>query len=219
MVNVTWFKRCVYIILWCLRCGLRGGYVEIIGLDDDVHYQLNKLQSANLGSNVTGQLVMECVVNPPKSGQPSHDLYMKVCHSSKYLNHDHELFEVFQTKSFFSSNDALCDEEYFFCCSGKSWRVVVIESTCKTRAWSSERHRRNYVQRSDGCDVCLSSNTITSKSYRKSESMKIILNFYNSKNLCWHAVLETTLLNGDVWNDISYVYLVYNFAIKCPQKI
>lgn len=50
----------------------------MIGLDDEVHYQLNKLQSANLGSNVTGQLVMECVVNPPKKGQASHNQYMKV---------------------------------------------------------------------------------------------------------------------------------------------
>ena len=59
------------------ECGLRGGYVEVIGLDDDVHYQLNKLQSAQLGSNVTGQLVMDCIVNPPKEGEASYELFHK----------------------------------------------------------------------------------------------------------------------------------------------
>lgn len=59
------------------ECGLRGGYVEMINLDDDVHYQLNKLQSANLGANVTGQLVMDCIVDPPKDGDPSYQLFKK----------------------------------------------------------------------------------------------------------------------------------------------
>ncbi|XP_057291667.1 alanine aminotransferase 2-like isoform X2 [Hydractinia symbiolongicarpus] len=59
------------------ECGLRGGYVEVLGLSDDVHYQLNKLQSAQLGSNVTGQIAMDCIVNPPKEGEPSYELFMK----------------------------------------------------------------------------------------------------------------------------------------------
>lgn len=59
------------------ECGLRGGYVEILGLDANVHYQLNKLQSAQLGSNVTGQLVMDCIVNPPKPGDESYNLFMQ----------------------------------------------------------------------------------------------------------------------------------------------
>jgi len=59
------------------ECGLRGGYVEVIGVDEDVRYQLNKLQSAQLGSNVVGQLVMSCVVNQPKKGEPSYELFMQ----------------------------------------------------------------------------------------------------------------------------------------------
>lgn len=59
------------------ECGLRGGYLEVINLDDEVHYQLNKLQSANLGSNVTGQIVMDCIVNPPKEGDTSYELFQK----------------------------------------------------------------------------------------------------------------------------------------------
>lgn len=65
-------------ICYISRCGLRGGYLEVINLDSDVHYQLNKLQSANLGSNVTGQIVMECIVNPPKEGDASYELFQKV---------------------------------------------------------------------------------------------------------------------------------------------
>jgi len=59
------------------ECGLRGGYVEVIGLDQDIHYQLNKLQSAQLGSNVVGQVVMDCVVNQPKKGDASYDLFIQ----------------------------------------------------------------------------------------------------------------------------------------------
>jgi len=65
------------------RCGLRGGYLEVLNLSEEVHYQLNKLQSANLGSNVTGQIVMDCVVNPPKPGDASYNTFMKVSAHSR----------------------------------------------------------------------------------------------------------------------------------------
>lgn len=73
------FSKCLTKSAICIfRCGLRGGYLEVINLDSEVHYQLNKLQSANLGSNVTGQIVMECIVNPPKEGESSYELFQKV---------------------------------------------------------------------------------------------------------------------------------------------
>jgi len=59
------------------ECGLRGGYVEIVGIDDDVRYQLNKLQSAQLGSNVVGQVVLDCVVKTPSPGDASYDVFMQ----------------------------------------------------------------------------------------------------------------------------------------------
>ncbi|XP_047127231.1 alanine aminotransferase 2 [Hydra vulgaris] len=59
------------------ECGLRGGYVEVVGISNEVRYHLNKLQSAQLGSNVTGQLVLDCLVNPPKIGEPSYDLFVQ----------------------------------------------------------------------------------------------------------------------------------------------
>ena len=71
------------------ECGLRGGYVEVIGLDDDIHLQLNKLQSAQLGSNVVGQVVMDCVVNQPKEGDASYELFNKVLASRLGLGCSH----------------------------------------------------------------------------------------------------------------------------------
>jgi len=69
------------------ECGLRGGYVEHHNLSEDVNYQLNKLQSAQLGSNITGQLVLDCIMDPPIEGQPSYQQFNKekqgVLHSLK----------------------------------------------------------------------------------------------------------------------------------------
>lgn len=59
------------------ECGLRGGYVEIINLDPAVKSVLLKSVSAKLCSSVLGQCAMDCVVNPPKPGEPSYDLFIK----------------------------------------------------------------------------------------------------------------------------------------------
>ncbi|XP_067948201.1 alanine aminotransferase 1-like [Watersipora subatra] len=59
------------------ECGLRGGYVEVVNLDDDVMAMLNKLNSAKLCSNTHGQATMDCVVKPPQPGDPSYELFTK----------------------------------------------------------------------------------------------------------------------------------------------
>jgi alanine transaminase len=60
----------------CLRrCGSRGGYYELINLDKDVRVQVNKLISACLCSTAWGQAVMGAIINPPKPGEPSYELY------------------------------------------------------------------------------------------------------------------------------------------------
>jgi len=59
------------------ECGLRGSYVEIIGVDEETQYQLNKLQSAQLGSNVTGMIALDCVVKQPQPGDISYTLFNK----------------------------------------------------------------------------------------------------------------------------------------------
>jgi alanine transaminase len=57
------------------RCGSRGGYYELINLDNDVRMQVNKLISACLCSTAWGQAVMGAIINPPKEGEPSYELY------------------------------------------------------------------------------------------------------------------------------------------------
>uniref|UniRef100_A0A023GFF6 alanine transaminase n=1 Tax=Amblyomma triste TaxID=251400 RepID=A0A023GFF6_AMBTT len=59
------------------ECGLRGGYVEIINLDPAVKSVLLKSVSAKLCSSVLGQCAMDCVVNSPKPGEPSYELFIK----------------------------------------------------------------------------------------------------------------------------------------------
>ncbi|KAK2180270.1 hypothetical protein NP493_448g00003 [Ridgeia piscesae] len=59
------------------ECGFRGGYCEAVNLDPDVRAMLLKFLSAKLCPNVPGQCAIEVVVNPPKQGEPSYDLFMQ----------------------------------------------------------------------------------------------------------------------------------------------
>lgn len=47
-------------------------------MDPSVKVELKKLSSAQLCSSVLGQTCMDAVVNPPKPGEPSYELFMKV---------------------------------------------------------------------------------------------------------------------------------------------
>lgn len=57
------------------ECGRRGGYMEVTGLDDEVHAELYKACSVNLCSNLDGQIMMGLMVNPPKEDSPANELY------------------------------------------------------------------------------------------------------------------------------------------------
>ncbi|KAL8593027.1 hypothetical protein ACOMHN_017957 [Nucella lapillus] len=59
------------------ECGFRGGYAEVVNLDPGVKAMLVKSISAKLCSSVSGQAVMDVVVNPPRPGEPSYDLFKK----------------------------------------------------------------------------------------------------------------------------------------------
>lgn len=59
------------------ECGLRGGYSEVINLCPDVKAMYLKSISAMLCPTVLGQAVMDCVVAPPKEGEPSYPLWKK----------------------------------------------------------------------------------------------------------------------------------------------
>ncbi|CAF3618215.1 unnamed protein product [Rotaria socialis] len=62
---------------WHGECGSRGGYYELINIDKDVRVQVNKLISASLCSAAWGQAMMGAIINPPKEGEPSYELYKK----------------------------------------------------------------------------------------------------------------------------------------------
>ncbi|KAF2209400.1 hypothetical protein CERZMDRAFT_70287 [Cercospora zeae-maydis SCOH1-5] len=57
------------------ECGHRGGYYEMIGFDPEVVAQIYKFVSIMLCPPVVGQCIVELMVNPPKQGEPSYELY------------------------------------------------------------------------------------------------------------------------------------------------
>ncbi|XP_013787751.1 alanine aminotransferase 2-like [Limulus polyphemus] len=59
------------------ECGLRGGYCELINIDPEVKKMLLKSISAKLCPSVLGQIAMDCVINPPQPGEPSHETFIK----------------------------------------------------------------------------------------------------------------------------------------------
>eukprot|EP00823_Brevimastigomonas_motovehiculus_P003227 TRINITY_DN194_c1_g2_i1.p1 TRINITY_DN194_c1_g2~~TRINITY_DN194_c1_g2_i1.p1 ORF type:complete len:503 (-),score=123.07 TRINITY_DN194_c1_g2_i1:410-1888(-) len=59
------------------ECGQRGGYLELTNIDTEVRAQIYKLFCLNVCSNLSGQIVMGLVSNPPKKGDESYELYMK----------------------------------------------------------------------------------------------------------------------------------------------
>lgn len=59
------------------ECGLRGGYCEITNFNDDVRAILYKGLSSWLCSSILGQITMDCVINPPKPGEESYELFDK----------------------------------------------------------------------------------------------------------------------------------------------
>ncbi|RYG97754.1 aminotransferase class I/II-fold pyridoxal phosphate-dependent enzyme [archaeon] len=59
------------------ECGLRGGYLEIFGIPNEVKDELYKLASISLCSNTIGQIATGLMVQPPKTGEPSYSTYVK----------------------------------------------------------------------------------------------------------------------------------------------
>ncbi|XP_055340386.1 alanine aminotransferase 2-like [Paramacrobiotus metropolitanus] len=64
------------------ECGARGGYVEFHNFDQEVLDQLRKLLSIR-SSPSTGQLATFAMVNLPKPGDPSYDLFIKERESTR----------------------------------------------------------------------------------------------------------------------------------------
>ena len=56
LVNVHKFNLCA--CMCTSRCGIRGGYMQIVGLDDQVVEQIYKLLTVNLCPNTPGQVII-----------------------------------------------------------------------------------------------------------------------------------------------------------------
>jgi len=57
------------------ECGMRGGYYEAVNIDSEVMDQMYKLASVSLCSNLTGQVMMDLMVCPPKQGDESYPIF------------------------------------------------------------------------------------------------------------------------------------------------
>lgn len=54
------------------ECGRRGGYLELVNIASEVEDQILKLFSIGLCSNIAGQIMVGCMVNPPRPGDASY---------------------------------------------------------------------------------------------------------------------------------------------------
>ena len=59
------------------ECGKRGGYMQMENIREEIIALFYKMVSVNLCPNLVGQLVTGMMVNPPKAGEPSHELYAR----------------------------------------------------------------------------------------------------------------------------------------------
>lgn len=57
------------------ECGRRGGYMEVTGFNSDVKKQVYKVVSLSSCSNISGQILMSLVMNPPQVGDESYASY------------------------------------------------------------------------------------------------------------------------------------------------
>jgi alanine transaminase len=59
------------------ECGRRGGYFECVNVDSKIKELFYKISSVSLCPPVQGQVMVELMVNPPKRGEPSFELFTK----------------------------------------------------------------------------------------------------------------------------------------------
>jgi len=59
------------------ECGRRGGFFHLHNIPEGVVEQMYKVMSTSLSANVEGMLVVGMMVNPPKVGDESYELYHK----------------------------------------------------------------------------------------------------------------------------------------------
>jgi len=89
------------------ECGYRGGYCEAINLDVGIRELLVKSLSAKLCPTVSGQAAMGVVVNPPRRGEPSYELFEK---EKQHVLGDLALKADMTTKTLNSIPGVVCNE-------------------------------------------------------------------------------------------------------------
>lgn len=63
------------------ECGIRGGYVEVVNMCPEVKTMLLKSISATVCPSTIGQACMDVMVNPPRPGEPSYELFIREKHA------------------------------------------------------------------------------------------------------------------------------------------
>ncbi|RZF46032.1 hypothetical protein LSTR_LSTR004745 [Laodelphax striatellus] len=56
--------------------GARGGFFELLNVDAEERYVIYKLLSSNSCPTVGGQIYVDCLVNSPRKGDPSYELFI-----------------------------------------------------------------------------------------------------------------------------------------------
>lgn len=81
------------------ECGHRGGYFELVNFDPEVQAQIYKYVSIMLCPSVIGQCLLELMVNPPKQGEPSYELYSQEYNGIKdgLKSRANALYDAFKT--------------------------------------------------------------------------------------------------------------------------
>lgn len=57
------------------ECGLRGGYMELMNVHQDINEEIYKMMSMTLCSNTLAQGMLASIMTPPKEGEPSFPLF------------------------------------------------------------------------------------------------------------------------------------------------
>jgi alanine transaminase len=78
--------------------GQRGGYFEAVGFSSEVKHEIQKLVTFTLQPATAGQILVELMVNPPKSEDPSYKLYKSEYDAvfNRLKNKAEALVEAFQ---------------------------------------------------------------------------------------------------------------------------
>lgn len=89
------------------ECGQRGGYMELVGFSQEVRDIIFKLASINLCPVVSGQALVELMINPPKKGDASYDLYH---HETSSIHKDLMKRSTLLYEAFCKMDDVKCNK-------------------------------------------------------------------------------------------------------------